>query len=235
MDVDSRRIIVALDFSDQQSCLRLLEQLDPGQCRVKIGKELFTSCGPALVEKVISRGFEVFLDLKFHDIPNTVARAVAVAARMGVWMVNVHGSGGRSMLEAAAESIAGCDHQPLLIGVTVLTSLGAEDLVEIGLNSTPEEQVVRLAGLCKQSGLDGVVCSAVETQRLRKLFAEHFALVTPGIRPRGDGSDDQKRIVTPADAIRRGSDYLVIGRPITLAQSPGEKLNAIYAELQSIL
>lgn len=228
---DSKRIVVALDFPDAPQARRLLTQLDSTLCRVKIGKELFTRCGPSFVEEVIAQGFDVFLDLKYHDIPNTVAKAVTAAAQLGVWMVNVHASGGRAMMEAAREAVHGSSHQPLLIAVTVLTSMAQSDLLEIGVECTAEEQVIRLACLAKASGMDGVVCSAAETPSLVAQLGKDFVLVTPGIRPAGDAADDQKRILTPEEAIEAGSHYLVIGRPITQAANPGEKLNTIFQQI----
>jgi orotidine-5'-phosphate decarboxylase len=223
------RVIVALDFSNAEQAVALADRLDPAQCRLKVGKELFTSAGPALVETLQEKGFEIFLDLKFHDIPNTVAKACRAAADLGVWMVNVHASGGRRMMEAAREAVEGAVHKPLLIGVTVLTSMSAEDLAELGLSCSPEEQVLRLARLAQISGLDGVVCSPLEVVSLRENLGQDFCLVTPGVRPKGASTDDQQRIMTPEDALRAGSDYLVIGRPITQADDPAEALAKINA------
>lgn len=228
---DPRRIVVALDFSTADEARKLLQQLNPLHCRVKIGKELFTSAGPAFVKEVIGMGFDVFLDLKFHDIPNTVAKAVASAAALGVWMVNVHASGGSEMMKAARAAVENSPHKPLLIAVTVLTSLSQADLAELGIAITPAQQVLRLATLAKQSGMDGVVCSAAETAMLRAHLGDAFCLVTPGIRTEGDDANDQKRIVTPVDAIHAGSHYLVIGRPITKATDPGRKLEVISEQL----
>ena len=224
-------IIVALDFPSRDAALALASQLDPAQCRVKVGKELFTRCGPQIVETLAGKGFEVFLDLKFHDIPNTTAMAVKAAAELGVWMVNVHCSGGLRMMAACREELdklAG--RKPLLIGVTVLTSMEQQDLAGIGLDIAPQEQVLRLAGLAAQAGMDGLVCSAQEAPALK---ASHPALqlVTPGIRPAGSSADDQKRILTPAKALAAGSDYLVIGRPISQAADPAQALADIVAEL----
>lgn len=224
-------VIVALDFPDADSALALVERLDPALCRVKVGKELFTRAGPALVKRLAGEGFDVFLDLKYHDIPNTVAGAVAAAADLGVWMVNVHASGGSAMMEAARKALPGND-APLLIAVTVLTSMGAEDLQEINVNVSPDEQVMTLAGLARQCGLDGVVCSARETGQLRQALGADFALVTPGIRPAGDSANDQKRVMTPREALDNGSNYLVIGRPVTQADSPVDKLRDIMADIQ---
>ena len=226
------KIIVALDFKDQASTMALVDQLEPSLCRLKVGKELFVRCGPTLVEKLTSRGFDVFLDLKFHDIPNTVAAACLAAADMGVWMVNVHASGGRKMMQAAREAIESCSHKPLLIGVTVLTSLSRQDIAEIGLDVEPAEQVLRLARLAKASGLDGVVCSPLETTLLKQSVAQDFCLVTPGVRPAGSEVGDQQRIMTPEQALRAGSDYLVIGRPITANAEPVKALMAISKECQ---
>ena len=217
----SKNIIIALDFGTSDQTLQFLDLLDPNLCRVKIGKELFTASGPQLVRKVIGRGFDVFLDLKFYDIPNTVARASKVAADLGIWMLNIHASGGRAMMEAARESIDSLgDQRPLLIGVTVLTSFLKEDLEQTGIQSYPEEQVSKLAFLARDSGLDGVVCSAAETKLLRSQLQDKFCLVTPGIRRPEDAIGDQKRVVGPAEAIQNGSNYLVVGRPITNADSP---------------
>src|SRR5690606_5342234 len=224
-------IIVALDFPSRDAALALAERLDPQLCRVKVGKELVTRSGPEVVEALQAQGFEVFLDLKFHDIPNTTAMAVRAAAELGVWMVNVHCSGGLRMMAACRETLdklAGS--KPLLIGVTVLTSLEQQDLAGIGLDIAPQDQVLRLAALASQAGMDGLVCSALEAPALR---AAHPALqlVTPGIRPAGSSADDQKRILTPAQALTAGSDYLVIGRPITQAPDPAAALSAVVAEL----
>lgn len=233
---DTNRIIVALDYPDRAAAIAMARQLDPALCRVKVGKELFTRCGPSIVETLQTLGFEVFLDLKFHDIPNTTARAVQAAAELGVWMVNVHASGGRRMMEAsreALEKVNGAD--TLLIAVTVLTSMEQQDLAEIGLDLPPLEQVVRLARLTRDSGLDGVVCSAREVATIRDAVDGPFALVTPGIRPASAEQGDQRRVMTPAEAIRVGSDYLVIGRPITQAQTPAEVAAQIRQEVLSAL
>jgi orotidine-5'-phosphate decarboxylase len=231
MPPDEPRVIVALDFPDAMSALDLARRLDPSACRLKVGKELFTAAGPTVVQQLVARGFGVFLDLKFHDIPNTVAAACHAAARMGVWMLNVHASGGRAMLTAAREAIGSRSERPKLIAVTVLTSLHAEDLTDIGVSGTPEEAVSRLALLSKGCGLDGVVCSALETTHLRSLCGEDFCLVTPGIRPAHADADDQQRISTPASAIAAGASYLVIGRPITRAPDPATALRMINQEI----
>lgn len=225
------RVIVALDFPDARAALDLARRLDPARCRVKVGKELFTAAGPALVEALRERGFEIFLDLKFHDIPNTVASACRAAAALGVWMINVHALGGRAMLHAARDAIEGMPQRPLLTAVTVLTSLSAPDLPEIGLSGTPEENVLRLAGLAQAAGLDGVVCSAQEARALRAALGEGFVLVTPGIRMADDAAGDQSRVVTPRAAIEAGATYLVVGRPVTRAVDPATALARILADL----
>lgn len=224
-------IIVALDAKSQYDALKIVEQLDPTLCRVKVGKELFTHEGPSVVEKLQEQNFEVFLDLKFHDIPNTTAQAVCAAADLGVWMVNVHASGGRKMMETCVERLKAGNYQTQLIAVTVLTSMGREDLKDIGLDVEPVEHVKRLAKLTKESGLDGVVCSAQEAKILRDLIGQDFSLVTPGIRPEGSNADDQKRIVTPKQAMLDGSTHLVIGRPITKAENPTEMLKSILSSI----
>jgi orotidine-5'-phosphate decarboxylase len=229
------RVIVALDFPAPEQANALLDRLDPSICRIKIGKEMFTRAGPAFVEQAAARGFEVFLDLKYHDIPNTVAAACAAAADLGVWMVNVHASGGRKMMAAAADRLAGLQTRPLLIAVTILTSLGAEDLQEIGYAGSPGDNVSRLAALAEDSGLDGVVCSPLEVEMLRAERARGFQLVTPGVRPAGASTDDQKRIMTPGDAIASGASYLVVGRPITAAPDPLASLRSINDEVAQAL
>jgi len=230
--MNNSRIIVALDFNSGEQALNLTNRLDPALCRLKIGKELFTAAGPGLVEKLISAGFDIFLDLKYHDIPNTVASACKVAASMGVWMINVHALGGRKMLSAAREAIA--PGTARLIAVTLLTSMDQDDLNDIGLQGNPEQIVSRLALLTQDCGLDGVVCSALEVKALRQLVNADFNLVTPGIRPVDNSVDDQKRIATPAQAIQNGSDYLVIGRPITQAQDPLAVLQQINQEIDGL-
>jgi len=225
------RVIVALDFPTAGSALALVDKLEPSLCRLKIGKELFTVSGPALIEKMMRRGFEVFLDLKFHDIPNTTAQACKAAAELGVWMVNVHALGGKKMLAAAADAVAKTSKPPKLIAVTVLTSMAQNDLVDLGITDTPTELVLRLALLARDSGLDGVVCSAQEAFQLRPKFGEGFCLVTPGIRPVDSASDDQLRIMTPLAAIKAGASYLVIGRPITQAADPLQVILNINKEI----
>ncbi len=224
-------IIVALDAKSQYDALKVADQLDPSLCRVKVGKELFTHEGPSIVKTLQNKGFEVFLDLKFHDIPNTTAQAVCAAADLGVWMVNVHASGGRKMMETCVERLKAGQYPTQLIAVTVLTSQTRDDLRDIGLDVEPFEQVKRLAKLTQESGLDGVVCSAQEAPLLRKELGKDFALVTPGIRPAGSNADDQKRIVTPKQAMLDGSTHLVIGRPITQSTDPAGTLKEILASL----
>ena len=223
------KIIVALDFPGAVPALALAQRLSPALCRLKVGKELFTAAGPGLIEQLMKSGFEIFLDLKFHDIPSTVAHACKAAQGLGVWMVNVHALGGRRMLEAAREAVSG---NTKLIAVTILTSMGAEDLVDIGITETPEQMVLRLARLARDCGLDGVVCSAQETMRLREQCGNQFCLVTPGIRPIDASLDDQSRVMTPEAALRSGSSYLVIGRPITRAQDPLQALLDINKEIE---
>ena len=214
------KVIVAMDYADAKSALELAAQLQPALCRLKVGKELFTACGPQLVEQLMQRGFEVFLDQKFHDIPNTTAKACKAAAALGVWMVNVHALGGRRMMEHAREALSNVAHPPKLIAVTVLTSMGPEDLRDIGIDAKPADLVLRLAKLAQECGLDGVVCSAQEAALLRSECGEEFFLVTPGIRPPQADMDDQMRVMTPRAALENGSSYLVIGRPITRAANP---------------
>lgn len=226
-------VIVALDYPNAHEALAMADQLDPTLCRAKVGKELFTAEGPELVKALVARGFDVFLDLKFHDIPNTVAKAVAVAADMGVWMVNVHASGGTRMMEAARQSLERFGRDaPLLIAVTVLTSTAPESLSEVGISATLDEQVVRLARLTEAAGLDGVVCSAREAQLLRSTIGERFRLVTPGIRPEGSAKNDQVRIMTPTEAMSAGVNYMVIGRPITQAENPSASLANVLRSLK---
>lgn len=225
------KIVVALDFAEAKPALDFVDRLDPALCRVKVGKELFTAEGPRFVEELVKRDFGVFLDLKFHDIPNTVAKACEAASKLGVWMVNVHASGGRAMMEAARNAVEKSAHRPLLIAVTVLTSMDQAALNEIGVAGDLKDQVLRLATLAEQSGLDGVVCSAQEAPLLRQHVRKDFCLVTPGIRPASASKDDQSRVVTPADALRQGASYLVIGRPITQAPDPIAALTAIHEEI----
>lgn len=225
-------IIVALDYPDAKNAWLLVNQLSPILCRLKVGKELFVTAGPDFVRQLIAKGFDVFLDLKFHDIPNTVAQACIAAAKLGVWMINVHCSGGSKMMQAARQALDQLDgHKPLLIGVTVLTSMTDIDLSECGINRSAEQQVLHSAKIAKDAGLDGVVCSANEAKVLRGKFGKDFCLVTPGIRPVNYGQDDQQRIMTPKAALAAGSDYLVIGRPISQALNPIEALKNILDSL----
>ncbi|MGQ5521938.1 orotidine-5'-phosphate decarboxylase [Chitinimonas sp. PSY-7] len=226
------KILVALDYHEVAPALAFADKVSPAFCRLKVGKELFTAAGPQLVEQLVGRGFDVFLDLKFHDIPNTVAQAVRSAARLGVWMVNVHASGGRAMMLAARDAIDNEAHKPLLIAVTVLTSMDAKELAELGLPE-PAVQVSLLARLAKDCRMDGVVCSAQEATILKQLCGPDFKLVTPGIRPAGSTAGDQSRIMTPEAATAAGADYLVIGRPITQSDDPIGTLKAINASLAS--
>ena len=230
--MDSKRIVVALDVPGGPAALALAARLDPALCRVKVGKELFVSAGPAVVESLQRAGFEVFLDLKFHDIPNTVASACKAAAGLGVWMVNVHASGGAAMMQAAREALGAGAKAPLLIGVTVLTSLKDAELAAIGWTGTAAQNVMRLARLAHASGLDGVVCSAQEAAALRASLGPAFVSVTPGIRLAGGEPGDQARVVTPEDAVRAGAHYLVIGRPVTQAADPAATLGAIAASIE---
>lgn len=226
-------VVVALDYANRDSALAFVDRIDPRDCRLKIGKEMFTLFGPQLVRDLHQRGFELFLDLKFHDIPNTAAHAVAAAADLGVWMVNVHASGGARMMSAAREALVPFGKEaPLLIAVTVLTSMEASDLADIGITASPAEHAERLARLTQQCGLDGVVCSAQEAVRFKAELGQAFKLVTPGIRPAGSEAGDQRRIMTPPDAQRAGVDYMVIGRPITQAADPAQALRAILASLK---
>jgi orotidine-5'-phosphate decarboxylase len=227
----SNPLIIALDFPGEVEALELVARLDPARCRLKVGKELFTRCGPDLIRRLQGRGFEVFLDLKFHDIPNTVAAACAAAAELGVWMVNLHCSGGARMMAAARERLERCARRPLLIGVTVLTSLDAEDLAAVGCPGDPAQRVLRLAELGQRAGLDGVVCSPREAAAVRAERGPGFVLVTPGVRPSVTAEDDQKRVMTPADALSQGATYLVIGRPITAAPDPMAALESIERSL----
>ncbi|MEP3349937.1 MAG: orotidine-5'-phosphate decarboxylase [Marinomonas sp.] len=229
-------IVVALDFPTMAQSIEMAKRLDPNQCRVKVGKELFTTAGPVILDELHKLGFDIFLDLKFHDIPNTVANAVSVAAKAGVWMVNVHASGGRRMMEASANALQQLpDQNTLLIAVTVLTSMDQSDLMEIGIDGTPEQHVKRLATLAKSSGMDGVVCSAQESSMLSTDLGKDFVLVTPGIRPTGSDQGDQKRIMTPAEAMAAGSHYLVMGRPITQAADPIAVLTQANSDLGIVL
>lgn len=229
------RVIVALDYASAAPALEFAARLEPGLCKLKVGKELFVAEGPRLVEQLVKQGFQVFLDLKFHDIPNTVAQACKTAASLGVWLTNVHASGGLKMMLAAREALEGLSERPKLIAVTVLTSMAAEDLRGIGIDAEPAAQVQRLAALTREAGLDGVVCSAQEATMLRQAIGRDFLLVTPGIRPAGSSADDQTRIMTPARALEAGANYLVIGRPITQAADPVAALQQINSEIAVFL
>ena len=233
MEMSDSKVIVALDYAKEQDALAFVEQIEPKSCHLKIGKEMFTHFGPKFVRRLQQSGHSIFLDLKFHDIPNTCAHAVAAAADLGVWMVNVHASGGRRMMEASRKILEpyGQD-KPLLIGVTVLTSMDQADLFEIGIQCSPKEHVMNLAGLAQQSGLDGVVCSAQEAMALKETLGQDFRLVTPGIRPAGSALSDQRRTMTPFEAVKAGSDYLVIGRPITQSEDPVQMLANINTSLR---
>jgi orotidine-5'-phosphate decarboxylase len=231
--VNSKPVIVALDFPSGEEALACAGQLDPSACRVKVGNELFTREGPDIVARLMKRDFEVFLDLKFHDIPNTVAQACRAAAAMGVWMLNIHVMGGKAMLEAAKAALEAEKTAPLLIGVTLLTSLSEADLDALGWPVAPEAAVLRLAKMAKRAHLDGIVCSAQEAPALREALGSDFLLITPGIRPRSSAEDDQKRIAAPTVAINNGADYLVIGRPITRTADPASALAAILREIKT--
>ncbi|MDH5436834.1 MAG: orotidine-5'-phosphate decarboxylase [Gammaproteobacteria bacterium] len=228
------RIIVALDFPEQKKALDFIARIEPGHCRLKVGKELFAGAGPTFVEKLVASGFDVFLDLKFHDIPNTVAGACTVASQLGVWMLNVHALGGRRMMMAAREALEKQPHAPILLAVTVLTSMDENDLAEIGVSGKPEENVLRLARLAKDSGMDGVVCSAQEAHMLSASLGSDFCLVTPGIRPKGGEAGDQRRVMTPAEAIKSGAHYLVVGRPVTQSEDPMSVLLTMESEISAI-
>ena len=223
------KIIIPLDL-DYANAIKLAKELDPKICRLKIGSQLFTSSGPKIVKEFSNLGFDIFLDLKFHDIPNTVYEAVKSSADLGVWMVNVHASGGREMLDAAKKALDGYKNPPLLIGVTLLTSLSEESLIDIGLTSLPE-QVLRLAGLVKEMGLNGVVCAPSDITSIKNKFGKEFLTVTPGIRPSKSNLNDQRRVATPSEAIESGSDFIVIGRPITESKNPSSALERIYKEI----
>lgn len=229
--MDNSRVIIALDFNNLQETLDFVKQLQPQRCQLKVGKELFTAYGPKIIYKLHEFGFKIFLDLKFHDIPTTVYKAIRVAADLGVWMVNVHASGGREMLTQARQAILDSKHKPLLIAVTILTSLNAAAVAEIGYKLPLHEQILHLAKLSYECGLDGVVCSAYEANEIKKLISPNFLTITPGIRLTEDKMDDQIRIMTPQDAVANGADYLVIGRPITKAQYPLQILTQINSSI----
>ena len=230
--VTAPKLVIALDFPDTRLALDFLDMLEPELCRVKIGKELFTRAGPELVRQIIHRGFDVFLDLKFHDIPATVANACSAAADLGVWMLNVHALGGEKMLLAARESLHRNDHNTLLVAVTILTSMETQDLQKVGMHLPVDQEVLLLAELAKTCGLDGVVCSAREVEPVSRTCGRDFILVTPGIRPQGGQQDDQKRVMTPAQAVQAGSHYLVIGRPVSRAENPRRVLQQLNDEIR---
>lgn len=230
-NIQDSKVIVALDYANAKEALSLVHQLDPTLCKLKVGKELFTATGPQLIEQLVAKDFKVFLDLKFHDIPNTVAKACEAASNLGVWMLNVHASGGTAMMQSALEGVNKSKHNPYLIAVTVLTSMSQENLTELGVNNSLQTQVIKLASLTQQSGLHGVVCSAMEAEQLRKVTNKDFLLVTPGIRPANASVDDQTRVMTPSTALSKGASYLVIGRPITKAPNPIEALHSIHNEI----
>lgn len=229
--MNNPKIIVALDYAEAKNAIDLAARLEPALCRLKVGKELFTAAGPMLVEQLMRRGFEIFLDLKFHDIPNTTAQACKAASALGVWMINVHAFGGRKMMEAAKDAVAMSSRPPKLIAVTVLTSMAQEDLNELGMLASPADMVLRLAKLAHASGLDGVVCSAQEAALLRQHCGDEFCLVTPGIRPLDVVANDQARVMTPRAAIDQGANYLVIGRPITRADDPLSMLKNLTRQI----
>ncbi|EWH08899.1 orotidine 5'-phosphate decarboxylase [Catenovulum agarivorans DS-2] len=232
MSITESPVVVALDFDDANKALSFVEQISPEDCRLKVGKEMFTYFGPEFVKALCNKGFDVFLDLKFHDIPATTAKACLAAAQLGVWMVNVHCSGGTTMMRTAREMLNdNCAVPPLLIGVTVLTSMDDTDIQQIGIQRPAGEQVIALAGLAQQAGLDGVVCSAQEASLLKSTYGKDFKLITPGIRPIGSAVGDQKRVMTPVQAMQAGSDYLVIGRPVTQANNPKQVLTEINQSL----
>lgn len=231
--ITSSPVVVALDYDNRDKALAFVDRIDPRDCRLKVGKEMFTLLGPQFVRDLHQRGFEVFLDLKFHDIPNTTARAVAAAAELGVWMVNVHASGGARMMTAAREALLPFGKEaPLLIAVTVLTSMEASDLQDLGITLSPADHAAKLAALTKRCGLDGVVCSAQEAVRFKQELGQEFKLVTPGIRPTGSDAGDQRRIMTPEQAQQAGGDYMVIGRPVTQSADPAATLASINASLK---
>lgn len=232
MSTKNSRVIVALDFAEREPVMQLVERLNPDLCKLKVGKELFTRCGPEIVKTLVNRNFDVFLDLKFHDIPNTVARACAAAMDLGVWMLNVHALGGPAMLAAAREAVAaaGVD-APHLIAVTLLTSSGEKELAALGIQQSATEFVARLASMAADAGLDGVVCSAHEASTLKQRHGTEFLLVTPGIRLLDSVQDDQQRVMTPSRALSHGADYLVIGRPVTQAADPIQILRTINSDI----
>jgi orotidine-5'-phosphate decarboxylase len=233
--MNDSRIIVALDYPTKSLAMEFVDKVDPGLCKLKVGKQLFTGCGPDIVESLVNKGFDVFLDLKFHDIPNTVYEACKSAVNLGVWMLNIHAIGGKEMLCAARQAVPADGSKHLLIAVTVLTSTSDQDLKDFGISYSAVDMVMKLAQMTADAGLDGVVCSAHETVQLRQTFGKEFYLITPGIRPADINADDQKRIKTPSEAILSGSNFLVIGRPVTQSNDPVATLIAIKDEIESVL
>jgi len=229
---DTKRLIVALDYPSESLALGMADQLDPEKCRVKVGKELFTRCGPPLLKSLQDRGFEVFLDLKFHDIPNTVAGGARAAADLGAWMLTLHAGNGSAAMRAAREAVDAMNSQMHLVGVTVLTSLDDAQLAEVGVNSTASEQVARLAKLAAAERMSGVVCSAQELPLVRGLLPADAITVTPGIRQQGESAGDQSRTMTPAEAVAAGASYLVVGRPITQSENPEKAVRAYLDEME---
>ena len=231
----SSKLIIALDFPSATEALEFVSQLSPVDCKLKVGFELFVSAGPEMVRQLISQGFDVFLDLKFHDIPNTVASVCRAAAKLNVWMMNVHASGGSEMMRAAHNALSDFSSPPKLIAVSVLTSMSDEQLRATGVDALAKDQVEHLSGLAKKAGLDGMVCSAHEARLLRELLGDNFLLVTPGIRPKGADTGDQSRIMTPSDAVKAGVDYIVVGRPITQSGNPLAVIREINHEVESAI
>tara|TARA_A100001011_G_scaffold393622_1_gene483901 strand:- start:891 stop:1622 length:732 start_codon:yes stop_codon:yes gene_type:complete len=232
-DKDESQIIVALDFKDKKEAISMAKLFTPKLCKIKVGLELFVSCGPSIIKELNSLGYKIFLDLKFHDITNTVLKSCAAASDLGVWMLNVHSSGGKSMMANSKIHLLNKNFTTLLLGVTILTSLDENDIKEIGYNTDINSQVLKMATLCKESGLDGVVCSAEEVKSIKSKFPEKFICVCPGIRIDGEKNDDQKRIITPAMAAKNGADYIVIGRPIIESENPLESLIKIKKEFDN--
>ena len=227
------KIFVALDVETKEKALEIVGDLKGLGACFKIGKQLFTSTGPELVREIVGMGEDVFLDLKYHDIPNTVAKAGVAAAELGVKIFNVHASGGRKMMEAVRSEMDKLTNPPLVLAVTILTSLGEEDIREVGFDRTIPEQIARLAKLAKDSGMDGVVASPLEIELIRETCGKDFKILTPGIRPAFAAVNDQKRIATPAEALRKGADYLVIGRPITAAENRRDAFLKILEECKN--
>ncbi|HPY15892.1 MAG TPA: orotidine-5'-phosphate decarboxylase [bacterium] len=231
--MEKGKIFIALDVDTKKEALEIVNDLRGLGACFKIGKQLFTSLGPDFVREIVGMGEDVFLDLKYHDIPNTVAKAGLAAASLGVKVFNVHAGGGRKMMEAVRAEMNKLQNPPMVLAVTVLTSMGAEDLAETGITVTPGQQVARLAKLALDSGMDGVVASPLEIEIIRSVCGENFKILTPGIRPASSSSDDQKRIATPSAALKAGSDYLVIGRPVTGAPDRKKAFLDILAEIKA--